>query len=131
MYDNEISERAWWDREIFKWGDHPEQVCPPVMDITGAHRVLAFGPYAVLALGTWRANVVFDVDNDAAKRFYRIDFGADSGFAHVDFRPTKPGRQTVTVTHTFAALEPAWVRLAVGAAFHGQLAFLGAEIEPA
>ena len=131
MYDNELSESVWWDRELFKWGDHPEQVCPAVMDITGAHRILAFGPYATLAPGTWRASVVFDVEDEAAKRFYRIDFGADSGFDYIDFRPAKAGRHTVTLTHTFPHSELAWVRLAVGAAFHGQLAFLGAEIEPA
>ena len=120
---------AWWDRGLFHWGDRPQETCPPSMDVTGLPRTLAFGPYVTLTPGLWRADVVFDVCEHAARRSYRIDFGSDDGFSHENVGPVKAGRNLISVSHRFDAAVPAWVRVVVArAAFHGDMRFVGATI---
>ena len=120
---------AWWDRSLFNWGDDPEQTCPDALDVTGLPRSLVFGPYVTLAVGAWRADVVFDACAHAARRSYRIDFGSDERFSHVDTGPIQAGRNVVSLSHRFESVAPAWVRIAVTrAAFHGELRFHGATV---
>jgi hypothetical protein len=120
---------AWWDRGLFKWGDHPEEICPPAIDVTGLPRVLAFGPWVALPAGAWRADVEFDLCEQAARRSYRVGFGADQVTSEVAVGPLQPGRNVVSITHHFDAVAHAWLGIWVArAAFHGEMRFAGATI---
>jgi hypothetical protein len=122
--------RAWWDRELFCRGEHPDQVCPPVFDVTGQVRLLAFGPFITLPTGLWRAEVVIDACEQAARRSYLLEFGAGENLSREAFAPLSPGRNILPIEHHFASPSAAELRFWVArAAFDGHLSFLGATIE--
>jgi hypothetical protein len=122
--------RARWDRILFRCGDDPDQVCPESLDVTGAARVLVFGPFITLTAGVWRADVMVDVCEQAARRFYLLEFGAGSNLSRVALHPLKPGRNVVSIEHPFDKPAEAELRFWVArAAFHGNLHFGGAVIE--
>ena len=122
--------RAWCSRELFKWGDDPEAFPPFPMDVTGAARNLAFGPYMILPEGTWRATAIFDLDEEAAKRFFLLSFGSGAEFSHLETCQLQVGHNELSVTHQFLAPGPAEFSLGVPyGAFHGELCFSGLFIE--
>jgi hypothetical protein len=128
--DREGPARAWWPRELFKWGDDPVSAPPPSMDITGVPRSLVIGPYLSVSPGTWRVTATFEVDDDAALRFYLVSLGSGDDFSHERTFRLKPGRNELSVTHRFRAVGPAEFALGVPfGGFHGTLRFLGAAIE--
>jgi hypothetical protein len=122
--------KAWWDRTLFRWGDHPEEPCPQSIDVTGAARILAFGPFLPLSRGEWRARVEFELSPDAARRSYLLEFGAGADLSRVAFGPLPTGPNAVSITHRFEVADPAEIRLWVArAAFHGDLSFKGVWVE--
>jgi len=124
-----VTPSAWWDRGLFRWGDCREETCPPVIDVTGLPRCIVFGPYVSLPAGAWRADVEFELCEQAARRSYFLDFGSDQGFSQVAVGPLQAGRNVVSVEHHFEAAAAAWVRVVVArAAFHGEMRFHGATI---
>jgi hypothetical protein len=122
--------REWWDRVLFRWGEFPDQVCPPVFDVTGQVRLLAHGPFITLPAGAWRAEVMVDACEQAARRSYLVEFGAGETLSQRSFAPLRPGKNVLPVEHHFVAPGAAEIRFWIArAAFDGHLRFLGATIE--
>jgi hypothetical protein len=132
VFDRRTGGAGWWSRDLFSYGDRPDETCPELIDVTGRARILVFGPYLTLPAGRWRATVEFELCRDSAKRPYLIEFGAGADFSRVETRATGAQRATVSVEHQFAAPAPVEIRIWLArAAFHGSLAFAGAKIEAA
>jgi hypothetical protein len=114
---------AWWPYYQFLFKG---ETCPHALDITGRARILSYGPYFVLPAGLWRADVLVDISEDAARYDYLIEFGSLDNFSKVHYRPEKLGLQFIAVrlkTHDSTPLE---VRISLlRAAFHGELKFWG------
>jgi hypothetical protein len=122
--------RIWCARTLLRWGDKPDEPPPEVMDITGGARSLVFGPYIYLPPGAWRLTASFDVDEEAAKRFWLVTFGSGAEFSNLDATQLTPGRHDLSIVHRLVAPGPAEFSLGVpAAAFHGELQFLGLTIE--
>ncbi len=122
-------EAAFWERERFL--SDLAQPCPPVIDLTGPPRFVAFGPYVTLAPGCWRAKVILELCPEAARRRLAAQFGAEPDYATVALPAGVPGHHAIVIDHTFAAGDLAQARLWLqGAAFHGEVRFLGVEISP-
>ena len=113
-----------WDRNNFLSRDDPSGSCPPAIDITGPARFLWFGPYVPLPAGVWRAEVMFDLCEDAARGRFAVQFGCEPDYTTVDLPGRAPGRQCVVLEHRFSDEGLAQVRLWLKrAAFHGEVRF--------
>jgi hypothetical protein len=100
-----------------------------MIDVTGPARMLAFGPFITLPAGKWRAELHFDVCEDAARRFYLVEFGTGADLSRRDFRLSGADSARTTVEHEFVSRAPAEIRFWVArAAFHGNLGFRGVKI---
>src|SRR5579859_2657422 len=84
--------RLWWPRNLFRWGDVPDDECPEQMDVTGQARVLAFGPFVELQAGDWRAVISYEVCDQAARRSYLVEFGSGADLSRARAGPVEPGR---------------------------------------
>lgn len=119
-----------WDRDLFRTGEGTDEVCPPAIDITGAMRVLVFGPMRILPAGAWRLNVCFALSAEAARYPYILQFIHGDSLVEQRFQPTGAGRFDISLENTFEADAVAALRLWLGgAAFHGCLRFFGAVAE--
>jgi hypothetical protein len=124
--------RAWCGRELFRWGDGDGEPPPPSMDITGPPRSLVIGPYTILPAGKWRATASFEIDDEAAKRFFLASFGSGENFSHLETVRLAPGHNEMSVVHDFPAPGPAEFALGVPyGGFHGEVHFAGLSLERA
>ncbi len=53
-----------WPSPVFLFGDRPNEPAPLVADVTGAARIIFYGPYFHLPAGRWRAQVVLGFSHD-------------------------------------------------------------------
>jgi hypothetical protein len=127
-----LSTPARWDRSMFLSLEASDTRCPPVIDVTGGSRILVHGPYVQLARGLWRAKVSFEICEEAARRKLAVQLGSITDtFTTVDVPPGVPGRHDIEVTHPLQDGDHVEIRIWLkAAAFHGELRFLGATIEP-
>lgn len=122
-------EADFWGHERFL--SDSAQPCPPVIDLTGPPRFVVFGPYVALPPGRWRAEMSFELCPEAARRRLAAQFGAEPDYATVAVAGGVPGRHTMVIDHTFVAGDRAQARLWLqGAAFHGEVGFLGVKVRP-
>jgi hypothetical protein len=120
----------WWGRELFATGPEMGVPCPEVLDVTGRHRVLVFGPMEVLPAGRWRLTACFELSREAARNDYILQFIHGGELAEQTFRPSGPGRYEIALTTNFGQDAAAALRLwNARAVFHGELRFLGASVE--
>ncbi len=120
-------EADFWGRERFL--SDLAQPCPPVIDLTGPPRFVVFGPYMALAPGRWRAEMIFELCPEAARRRLAAQFGAEPDYATVAAPAGVSGRHAIVIDHTFASGDLAQARLWLqGAAFHGEVRFLGVTV---
>jgi hypothetical protein len=47
-----------WASRVFLFGDRPNEVAPAVADVTGAARIIYYGPYFHLPPGTWKVRFI-------------------------------------------------------------------------
>jgi hypothetical protein len=119
-----------WGPELF----HPSAAggvgCPRAIDITGRARILLFGPFIPLPPGCWSVQVDFEVCDEAARYPFLVEFGTVDDFSGESVPARAPARRSVRLEHTLRQTAPVEVRLWVSrAAFHGEVRFLGAQIE--
>ena len=106
----------WWDRTQFFGGAEANVgKCPEVIDLTGRACFLFYGPYVPLTAGLWRATVTLTICADAARRPLALQFGAEPDYVTADLPFGVSGDVRL------------WLKKA---AFHGQIRFLGACVEP-
>lgn len=100
------------------------------LDLTGASRILVFGPYVSLPPGLWRATIGFTIDAAAARRRFRVEWGDQAAFAVHPFRPDQPGRYALEIEYRWDAPAPAEMRLVLEeGAIDGALTFDGLRLE--
>lgn len=120
-------EPIWWDRSMFAAGPDMSVPCPEILDVTGRHRVLVFGPMKVLAAGRWRLAVRFGLSSEAAGHDYILQFIHGDALAERWFRPTAGGEFEVEIINASSQDAVAALRLwNARALFHGELCFHGA-----
>jgi hypothetical protein len=102
---------------------------PGVVETTGRVRTLLYGPYMGLPPGVWKTSVSFSVDEDAADRPYRFDWGDGDGFEEMEFMPGQAGVFEVELTREWTQPSAAQVRVVLmRAAFAGVFRLLDARI---
>lgn len=122
----------WWGRELFLSVDVPDGKCPEVIDVTGRARILAYGPYAPLPSGVWRARATLDLCADAARCRLALQFGVSRSFTQVELPHGTPGRHEIDLDYVCENSGLAELRLVLlRAAFHGQVQFHGVDIQNA
>jgi hypothetical protein len=118
-----------WDRSLFATGPDMSTPCPEVLDVTGRHRVLVFGPMLPLPAGRWRLAVRFSLSREAAGHDYILQFIHGAALSERRFRPTAAGLYEVDIVNAFAQDAVAALRLWNGRAlFQGELRFNGARV---
>lgn len=119
-----------WDRKLFSSGPVMGEPCPDVIDITGRHRILVFGPMLVLPAGRWRLTARFSLSAEAADNPFILQFIHGDSLVEQAFRPAGPGEYELSLDNGFELDAVAALRLWVArAAFHGELRFHGASVE--
>jgi capsular polysaccharide transport system ATP-binding protein len=119
-----------WPREMFNAGDTPYDPCPPTIDVTGAARILVFGPYAAVPPGRWRLTARFELDRHAATGPFLLEFGQGANLAGAELNPAGEGLYEISIEQTLSGKTPAEMRLWLARPrFHGALRFLGASLE--
>lgn len=99
-------------------------------DLTGRPRFLVTGPYLWMPAGTWKARVRFALDEDAARRRFRLDWGGVEVWTEQHFKADHSGQYEMELTHTFERAQPSEVRLIITeGCFSGRVDFLGVTIE--
>jgi len=102
---------------------------PGAVETTGRVRTLLYGPYMGLPPGVWRTSVSFSVDEDAADRPYRFDWGDGDGFEEMEFTPGQAGVFEVELTREWTQPSAAQVRVVLmRAAFAGVFRLLDTRI---
>lgn len=120
-----------WSERIFQYDQQAARNWEAAgqLDITGRPRILVYGPYLALPSGLWKARVRFAVDDEAAKREFRLDWGTPSDFKSVPLTPSQSGVYEVEVEHAWHQTDMAEIRLVLmEGAFDGRLSFLGATV---
>lgn len=120
----------WWDRKLFTAGPELADPCPEVIDVTGRHRVLVFGPMLLLKAGPQRLTARFALSAAAARNAFILQFIHGEQLAEQTFQPTGAGEYAVSLETNFALDAVAALRLwTARAAFDGELRFLGASVD--
>lgn len=117
-----------WSERLFTYDKNScvEDAPLGVLDVTGRPRTLLYGPYLALPPGRWKANVRFAIDNDAAGRELRFDWGLGGDFVSHTELPGTGGVYEVEVHHTVDEVGPWQFRvLLMEGAFDGRLTFQG------
>ena len=61
-----------WSAKVFLFGDRPNEVAPAVADVTGAARILYYGPYFHLPPGTWKVRIIVAFSPEMAGTPFRL-----------------------------------------------------------
>jgi hypothetical protein len=96
-----------WERDLFFINDNLPQerlVASRPVDITGAARILIYGPYIVLPPGSWSATIALGFSREAAEISYVVDLVAGNQLGHTRIEPA--GRREMEVDLNFTIDEP-------------------------
>lgn len=121
---------ATWRRDLFSYPRPPIAGDPPhTFDLTGRPKFVVFGPYLTMPVGRWTARFDLIFDAPATRHRFRADWGGVTEFQSVEFRPERPGRYQIELTHEWAEAAPCELRfLALEGIFEGKVMFDGAQI---
>jgi hypothetical protein len=121
-----------WPRDCLYWGDQPGLPLPRVLELTGPARVLVYGPYYVLPVGTWRIRVTLAVSASACKTPLALELHGAAELARFQFSVDQPGLFVASMVITIrSAREPLECRLTVlRGAIEGQLGLDRIEFTP-
>ncbi len=61
-----------WSAKVFLFGDRPNEVAPPVADVTGAARILYYGPYFHLPPGLWKVRFIIAFSPEVRGTAFRM-----------------------------------------------------------
>lgn len=120
-----------WPRECFLDGDQPNEPLPPMMELAGRARILAYGPYLPLPSGRWRATACFGFSPDIEKLPFIFEALTPPGITRGFFEVEAGGFFTLEldfqVIDPFARIE---MRLATqDSALEGQAALIEVRLE--
>ena len=95
-----------WSSKVFLFGDRPNEVAPAVADVTGAARILYYGPYFHLPPGDWKARFLIAFSPEIRGTPFRlIVYCGGDAIAKVLLRPSEGGafEGLFTMRHTTPA----------------------------
>lgn len=127
-----VGARADWKPELFSYDRRrpAPSPAPGSLDVTGAPRILVFGPYVSLTPGLWRITLEFAVNEAAAGLRYHVEWGDQTGFSFHPFQPDQAGRFELQIAHRWQARGAAEIRLVLEqGAIDGGLTFDGLQVE--
>lgn len=127
-----IGARSDWSPEIFSYDAKASASAgaPGELHIPGRARCLFHGPYFFLTAGRWRATVRFSVDEDAALRNLRLEWGGAHQFAELAFCPGKAGLYEAVLEHDWIVPEAGEIRLILTeSALQGRISLFGVHVE--
>lgn len=121
---------AIWRRDLFSYPTPPMANEPPyTFDLTGRPKFLVFGPYLTMPPGTWTARFGLTFDAPSTRHRYRADWGGVTEYQSIEFRPERPGRYQIELTHEWTEAAPCELRLlSMEGVFEGRVTFSGAEV---
>lgn len=93
-----------WASGLFLSGDRPNERAPIVVEMTGAARIIYYGPYLYLPLGNWEAEFAVGFSNDAAGSTFTVEVYGSQLLARARFGAKKSGlfKGTFQFTHLTA-----------------------------
>jgi hypothetical protein len=91
-----------WPSSVFLYGDRPNECAPLVADVTGAARVIFYGPYLHLPAGRWRVQVVLGFSDDIFGTPFSIEVHGSAVVAKAVVKPNGGGifRGSFSMAHT-------------------------------
>lgn len=121
---------ATWRRDLFSYPTPPMANEPPyTFDLTGRPKFVVFGPYMTMAPGIWTARFELTFDAPSTRHRYRADWGGVTEYQSIEFRPERPGRYQIELTHEWSEAAPCELRLlSMEGVFEGRMTFSGAEV---
>jgi hypothetical protein len=91
-----------WPSSVFLFGDRPNERAPLVADITGAARIIFYGPYFHLPAGRWQVQIVLGFSYDIFGTPFSIEVHGSTLVAKAFVRPDGEGifSASFSMTHT-------------------------------
>jgi hypothetical protein len=80
-----------WPLSVFLSGDRPDTEASRVMEITGAARIIYYGPYLYLPPGRWKAEFAVGFSRDAVGSTFTVEVYGSSLIARARFRASRAG----------------------------------------
>lgn len=121
-----------WSEKLFVYDERASRDWPDwgVLDLTGRPRMLVWGPNVALPPGIWRGTVRFGVDDAAASRGLRIDWGTRTMCVSEYVVPGTAGLFEVALDWRFEETDAAEMRLILTeGCFMGRLMFQGMTVQ--
>lgn len=121
---------AMWRRDLFSYPLPPlANEAPYTFDLTGRPKFVVFGPYLTMPPGVWTTRFDLTFDAPSTRHRYRADWGGVTEYQSVEFRPERPGRYQIELTHEWTEAAPCELRLlSMEGVFEGRVTFSGAEV---
>lgn len=122
--------RLVWPREAFLSGDMPDEPLPPIVDVAGRARILAYGPYLPLTSGQWHAKVFLGFSHDIGKLPFIMEIDASGPLVRGFFEVEQGGLFTIELDFEVSEpLFPVEIRLiSQDSAIEGQFALIEVEL---
>ena len=89
-----------WPSGVFLSGDRPNERAPVVAEMTGAARIIYYGPYLYLPAGAWAAEIAVGFSKDAVGSTFTIEVYGSDLIARGKFRAVQTGLFTGTFIFT-------------------------------
>lgn len=125
---SELADPVSWAEQLFTFEPKSAKDWPAfgVLDTTGRPRMMVNGPYYAMPPGLWRACIKFSVDQDAAKRQYRLDWGTRTACVSEYCTPRAPGMYELELDFMWTEVDVAEIRIILmEGSFNGTMIFQG------
>jgi hypothetical protein len=121
-----------WPWQSFFAGDRPNEPAAMVVDVTGAARIIYYGPYFHLKQGRWKARVMLGFSDDGTGTPFTLQAFGTHLLGHARVLPKRPGvfaaDFTITVDEPEHAIE---IRvMSDQGAIEGRLALAQVDLAP-
>ena len=120
-----------WPREAFLHGDDPNEVLPATIEVAGRVRILAYGPYLPLPMGSWHATAFLGFSPDIGKMPFIFEAVTGGAMTRGFFEVERGGIFTLELDFQVTdAMDPVELRLiSQETALEGQVALIEVKLE--
>lgn len=80
-----------WPRAVFLFGDRPNEPAPPATEVTGAARIIFYGPYLYLPAGSYQVRLVIGFSKEAQNTGFSVEVHNSAVVAKARMRPNAEG----------------------------------------
>jgi hypothetical protein len=122
-----------WPREAFLDGDAPGEALPPVIEVAGRARIVAYGPYLPVPAGAWRATAWLGFSPDIGRLPFILELDSGGAVSRAFFEAERGGIFSLDLDFRVAdPLHPLELRLITqDSALEGQAALIEVRLDPA